>query len=297
MGLLTHYSGMQKSSPSTHRIWLLSDLHQEFLRDPEHGANLLTRFDPAISAPADFDVVVLAGDIDVPLSRSIEWAAERFAGVSVVYVPGNHDFYIAPGDPLRTIDEIEAEGREVAARTGVHLLLDDQVHLKGARYLGGTLWSDFNLGGGSRTAHIAEASGRFGMNDYKSIKRWSSKYPGKRRPLRPEDSIAAHAETRAFLDSHLAQRSEAPTVVVTHHAPLSESIDVTARLSWCYASQMDYLFDGDAGPALWLHGHIHQPVDYVRGATRVISNPRGYAFTDEQRGTKFDPGLVIEVPI
>ncbi|WP_172123430.1 metallophosphoesterase [Devosia sp. 919] len=135
------------------------------------------------------------------------------------------------------------------------------------------------------------------MNDYKSIRRWSSKYPGKRKPLRPEDTIAAHAETRSFLDSHLEQRSKTPTVVVTHHAPLSESIDVTARLSWCYASRIDYLFDGDAGPALWLHGHIHQPVDYVRGATRVVSNPRGYAFTDEQRERKFNPGLVIEVPI
>jgi Icc-related predicted phosphoesterase len=287
---------MAKSS-NTHRIWLLSDLHQEFLRDPEYGSHPLTRFDPALLAPADFDVVVLAGDVDVSLSRSLEWAAERFAGVPVVYVPGNHDFYVAPGDPPRTIDEITAEGREVAARTGVHLLLDEQVYLKGVKYLGGTLWTDFSLGRGSLAGHIAEARGRFGMHDYKSIKRWSNKYPGRRRPLRPEDTIAAHGRTRSFLDTHLTQRSEIPTVVVTHHAPLSESIDLTARLPWCYANRMDYLFDGDFGPALWLHGHIHQPVDYARGVTRVISNPRGYAFADEQRGTRFDPSLVIEVPI
>jgi predicted phosphodiesterase len=288
---------MQMSSPRKHRIWLLSDLHQEFLRDPEHGADPRTAFDPAISAPADFDVVVLAGDVDVPLSRSIEWAADRFAGVPIVYVAGNHDFYVSRGDPPRTIDEIEAEGRVAADRTGVHLLINDQVEVKGVRYLGGTLWTDFHLGGGTRAAHIAEARGRFGMNDYKSIKRWSSKYPGMRRSLRPEDTIAAHERTRRFLDSHLEKRSQLPTVVVTHHAPLSESVDVSARLSWCYASRMDDLFNSDVGPALWLHGHIHQPVDYVRGATRVVSNPRGYAFADEQRGKKFDPGLVIEVPI
>jgi 3',5'-cyclic AMP phosphodiesterase CpdA len=74
------------------RIWLLSDLHQEFVRDPVYGAHPLTSFDPAIAAPPDFDIVVLAGDIDVPLARSITWAADRFAGVPVVYVPGNHDF-------------------------------------------------------------------------------------------------------------------------------------------------------------------------------------------------------------
>jgi Icc-related predicted phosphoesterase len=288
---------MQTSSARKQRIWLLSDLHQEFLRDPEHAANPLTRFDPATSAPADFDMVVLAGDIDVPLSRSIEWAADRFAGVPVVYVPGNHDFYVAPGDPPRTIDEIEAEGHEAAARKGVHLLLNDQVKLGGVRYLGGTLWTDFNLGGGSRAAHIAQARGRFGMNDYKSIKRWSTKHPGKRKNLRPEDTIAAHAVTRRYLDTQLEQRSETPTVVVTHHAPLSESVDVTRPLSWCYASRMEYLFDGDNGPALWLHGHIHEPVDYVRGATRVISNPRGYAFAEESQKRMFDPGLVIEIPI
>ncbi len=176
------------------------------------------------------------------------------------------------------------------------MLLDEQVHLKGVKYLGGTLWTDFSLGRGSLASHIAEARGRFGMNDYKSIRRWSSKYPGKRRPLRPEDTIAAHTKTRGFLDFHLKQSSDVPVVVVTHHAPLAESIDASARLPWCYANRMDYLFDGDFPPSAWLHGHIHQPVNYVRGKTSVISNPRGYAFTGEP-GNEFDPGLVIQLPI
>jgi Icc-related predicted phosphoesterase len=215
--------------------------------------------------------------------------------VPVVYVPGNHDYYVGPGDPIRTVDEMETEGREVAARTGVHLLLNDHVDLGGVRYLGGTLWTDFNLGGGSLAAHIGEARGRFGMNDYKCIKRWSSKYPGNRKNLRPQDTIAAHRETRHFLNVHLGQPSDMPVVVVTHHAPLAESVDVTKRLSWCCASRMEYLFDGDHGPALWLHGHIHESVDYVRTKTRIVSNPRGYAFAGEQRGKGFDPGMVIEV--
>ncbi len=278
------------------RIWLLSDLHQEFVRDPVYGAHPLTSFDPATAAPPDFDIVVLAGDIDVPLARSITWAADRFAGVPIVYVPGNHDFYVAPGDPPQTIDELQAAGREAAARTGVHLLMDDAVELDGVRFVGGTLWTDFNLGGGGRAAHIAQARGRHGMNDYKAIKRWSSKQPGKRKPLRPEDTIAAHVATRRFITAQLEQPLALPTVVVTHHAPLAESADPEKGLSWCYASRMEYLFDGDHGPALWVHGHIHEPVDYMRGRTRVLSNPRGYAFTDRQRRRVFDPGLVLEVP-
>jgi Icc-related predicted phosphoesterase len=286
---------MREPQPSSSRIWLLSDLHQEFLRDPVYRLNPLTRFDPAHLAPDNFDVVVLAGDIDVPLSRSIDWAAERFAGVPIVYVPGNHDFYVAPGDPVLTVDELQNEGREAAARTGVHLLMDDEVEIRGVRYLGGTLWTDFNLGGGSRAAHIAEARGSRGMNDYKSIRRWSTKQPGKRKSLRPEDTIAAHVATRSFLSRELEERPNSPTVVVTHHAPLSESVDVNKRLSWCYANRMEYLFDGNFGPALWLHGHIHDPVDYQRGTTRIVSNPRGYAFAEKQHRREFDPALVLEV--
>ena len=61
---LFHFGGSIAAAWSRHmtRIWLLSDLHQEFVRDPVYGAHPLTSFDPAIAAPPDFDVVVLAGD-------------------------------------------------------------------------------------------------------------------------------------------------------------------------------------------------------------------------------------------
>lgn len=209
---------------------------------------------------------------------------------------GNHDYYVAPGDPPRTIDELQSEGLEAAARLGVHLLMDSALTLAGVRYLGGTLWTDFNLGSGTRAAHVAEARGRFGMNDYKVIKRWSSKYPGKRKSLRPEDTIAAHAATRCFLNAELEQPRDLPTVVISHHAPLAESVDMSTSLPWCYASRMDHLFDGEHGPDLWLHGHIHQGVDYQRGRTRVVSNPRGYAFLEKPGTTSFSPDLVLEVP-
>lgn len=284
-------------SRHTMRIWLLSDLHQEFLRDPEAGSHPLTRLDPEKHRPDSFDVVVLAGDIDVPLTRSIRWAADRFAGVPIVYVPGNHDYYVGPGDPVRTIDELQAEGMEAAARYGVHLLLDNAIRLAGARFLGATLWTDFRLGPGNQFAHIAEARGRMGMNDYREIKRWSSTQPGKRKRLRPEDTIEAHQLTRGFLRAALAEPTQEPTVVVTHHAPLAESIDLRRRLAWCYASEMDHLFDGENAPALWLHGHIHDPVDYLRGRTRIVSNPRGYAFAERSRKGEFDPCRIVEVAI
>ncbi len=82
------------------RIWLLSDLHQEFMRDPDWAGKPGVAFDPFAHEPASFDVAVLAGDIERPLTRAIEWIGQRFAGVPVVFVPGNHEFYVDPGSPL-----------------------------------------------------------------------------------------------------------------------------------------------------------------------------------------------------
>jgi Icc-related predicted phosphoesterase len=279
------------------RLWLLSDLHQEFVRDSRYGSHELTSFDPARVSPPNFDVVVLAGDVDVPLTRSIEWARSRFPGVPVVYVPGNHDFYNEADRPLRTMEELQAEGRDAAARLGVHLLMDDAINIGEVRFIGGTLWSDFNIGAGSRSAKMAEAAGKNGMNDYRAIKRWSSKQPDKRKNARPEDTIMAHQLTRQFIKSELESLPKnTVSVVVTRHAPLSNALPSSNGLPWCYASQLDEMFEETRAPDLWLHGQIHAPVDYINGKTRVVSNPRGYAFAGEPGFDRFDPGLVLEVP-
>ena len=30
------------------------------------------------------------------------------------------------------------------------------------------------------------------------------------------------------------------------------------------------------GPRMWVHGHVHEMVDYTVGTTRVFADPRGY---------------------
>ena len=278
------------------KIWLLSDLHQEFMRDPAAAANPYTLSDPAIHAPDDFDVVVLGGDIDVPLTASLRWISERFAGVPVIAVAGNHDFYSHPDDPF-TMDEMRRRGLDLAAALGI--LDDSAVVIDGVRFAGGTLWTDFmSVGYGDVRAKIAEAAGRFGMNDYRRIKRESTMYPGKRKRIRPEDTIAAHRATRSFLESELAKPHDGATVVVTHHAPHPQSLDGRrgGRLDWCYASDLSSTL-AEAAPDLWLHGHIHRAVDYTIGGTRVISNPRGYVFDASERNNGFDPSRVIEIDV
>ena len=45
-------------------------------------------------------------------------------------------------------------------------------------------------------------------------------------------------------------------------------------------------------PALWIHGHMHDPVDEQLGKTRLVANPAGYAY---EAKTEFDPELSIDL--
>ena len=44
---------------------------------------------------------------------------------------------------------------------------------------------------------------------------------------------------------------------------------------------------------LWVHGHMHNSLDYVERGTRVVCNPRGYV--PFEPNPSFDPSLVVEV--
>lgn len=282
------------------KLWVLSDLHQEFCREPSVAGNPLTAFDPAPHAPADFDAIVLAGDIDVSLENSIRWVADRFLdyGKPVFYVPGNHDFYVDAGDSPATMEEMKTVGEDFAEYMGVNLLLNSDRFLEdGTRIVGCTLWTDFeSVGTGHRKSKEALAAGRYGMNDYRRIKRASSADPTKRKRLRPEDTIREHQASRAYLERTLAEQHDGATVVVTHHAPHPQSLDPRfTGLNFCYASNLQLLIE-EYKPELWVHGHVHRAVDYTVGSTRIASNPRGYAFEPGEQDNGFDPSLVLEVP-
>jgi Icc-related predicted phosphoesterase len=94
----------------------------------------------------------------------------------------------------------------------------------------------------------------------------------------------------------LAQRLDGKTVVVTHHAPSSQSVHPRyARdlLTPAFASSLENLMDGGDRPALWLDGHMHKSYDYEVYGTRVVCNPRGYA--PDALNRDFWPDLVVDI--
>lgn len=252
------------------RIRILSDLHREF----GHAAL------PAATA----DVVVLAGDIDRG-ARGVAWARMEFPGVPVLYVAGNHEHYD------ERIGRLHEKLREAAAGSNVHILENEVFELNGYRFFGATLWTDFNLFGDRSIAMLVAGAKEGGMNDYRKIRRLDT---GR---LQPKHTAMLHADSRLALTQFLNSGDRARSIVITHHAPLRRSLpeDKHAEIiSAAYASDLENLIEA-SGPALWVHGHIHTPRDYMIEKTRIVNNAQGYPGTgkSEQRGFRGD--LVVEL--
>ncbi|MCE8027808.1 metallo-dependent phosphatase [Halomonas daqingensis] len=252
------------------RLRVLSDLHLEHF---DEGREL-----PDVPA----DAVVLAGDIHRH-AEGLSWAAERFAGLPILYVPGNHEFYGASMPLLRLAMAYEAE------RLGIELLDNRSLTLDGVRFHGTTLWTDFALYDAEpeHDPELTEQKARWLMPDFSIIEQPEGQ------TFSPEESRRLHAESLAWLEAELARPFDGPRVVISHHAPLSECIPPRYRgdaLSPAFASHLPGLM---GRMDLWIHGHVHEPVDAVCGDTRILANPGGYP--GEFEPPLFVNDLIVEI--
>ncbi len=260
-------------------LHILSDLHMEFA--------------PYSAPEVVADVTIVAGDIFTK-GRASPWAdAQQFFGSPVISVPGNHEFYGS------TIDHGLLKLRASAAECGLHLLENGEFIMNGIRFLGCTLWSDFQLFAGDdiqkTKQHASVVVGdRYSarMMDFWSIRVAAEGY----RKFRPKDAANLHAQSVSWLEERLADDFRGPTVVITHHAPSALCLPDTLRtdvFSAAYASNLDWLIERYQ-PALWISGHIHQSVPSFKiGSTQMISNPCGYRPQDVN--PRFNPTLIHEV--
>ena len=243
------------------RIHILSDLHLE--RAP---------FDPPAT---EADVVVLAGDIHNG-PDGIEWARRVFS-VPVLFIAGNHEPFGA--DFFAVADRIRA----AAAGSNVEVLDCGEHIYASVRFLGCTLWTDFDLlGAEAKAAAIAFALAR--VPDFRIVG-WGE------RTFTPGDWIGLHHQHRRWLASRLAEPFAGRTVVITHHGPHAASIVPQYAGHPANPAFVSDLGDLMVGAALWIHGHTHYAFDYTLAGTRVVCNPRGYP----NEPTGFREDLVIEI--
>lgn len=256
------------------KIHPMSDLHLE------HQGGKWRNYP---GAPERTDVVVLAGDTH-PGVLGLMWAAETF-DVEIVCVAGNHEFY-----SHRRLERHYDKMAEKAKELGIHFLQNEAVVIDGVRFVGGTLWTDFNLFVNQPLAMVTAAMPGM-MNDYQQI----SQGDRKQTKLQPQTVLVEHEKTMEFLTDELSQEHDGPTVVVTHHAPSERSCLPEYRGdrdNVYYATALEGFVEIH-NPALWVHGHIHQSRDYLIGETRVACNPRGYY--PFAINPNFDVNLLLEV--
>lgn len=279
-------------------IQLLSDLHLEshphFKAQPLPGADLL----------------VLAGDIgsyqtgsllsslnisDFGLARFSPLPVER-GGASwptpVVFLPGNHEY-----DGL-DFDGTYVRLRETCERLGLVWLERESVVLQGVRFVGSTLWADFDAIS-TEKARAGDITLGEQLKMREKAFRAANFYLTKNHAFRKGQPMLADAvreeglKSQAWLRQALALPFDGPTVAVTHFAPSLLSADPRYGLTPGTAGFCNSLDELLPLATLWLHGHLHCPVDYVRHGCRVLANPLGYARKGEQAG--FRESLCIKL--
>lgn len=276
------------------RIQLFSDLHLE--RYPAFRPQL---------AP-DVDVVVLAGDIGSYQSGSrlitSDFGLERFSPLrpgsscsKVLFVPGNHEF-----DSLE-FDDAYMRLREICDRLGITWLDREVVTLGPVRFVGTTLWTDFEALVDKQAGMTTQMQAR--TKAYRAANYYLSKNTTLKlgEPVLAEGIREMSLECQAWLRAALSVPFDGTTVAVTHFAPSVLSADPRYGLAPGTSGFCNALDDLFPLAQVWMHGHLHCMNDYmVEGsqdgqswACRVVANPLGYFSKGEQAA--FRENLIIEV--
>jgi len=263
------------------KIQLFSDLHLEahpdFAPQPAPGADLL----------------VLAGDIGSyqagsALAQDADFGLRRFSPLHgwptpVLFVPGNHEY------DAMDFDAAHARLQDSCERLGIVWLEraiwdapKPDAQGPALRFIGTTLWTDFDAlvdPGAPLTRQLQARDKAFRAANF---------YLKKTQTTRHGQAFLAEAvreqalQCQAWLRAALATPFAGTTVVVTHFAPSLRSADpryglVPGTAGFCNA--LDALLPQ---AALWMHGHLHAPSDYIHHGCRVVANPLGYARKNEQ---------------
>ena len=226
------------------KVQHISDPHFEFHRD--NGRAFVNALDPTA-----VDVLVLSGDVLSlkhfdQFDQVFRTLCSRYP--SVVYVPGNHEYYgITPTEGAVLLDHLNQSIENLSVLVNSDVTISDQ------RFVGGTMWFQ------DRPDNVLYQSMMRDFSVIRSFVPW------------------VHEENRRCLD-YFARTIQASDIVITHHLPAKQSVaeqyegNALNRFFLCDVESLIV----DRQPKLWLHGHTHTPLDYRLGDTRIVANVFGY---------------------
>jgi len=248
------------------KLRIVSDIHLEF-----EGYTI-------DKAPDDKEtILILAGDIGVGTTDPecfILGCLTQFK--HVVYVLGNHEFYHHEVEKVR-------EFWKDHGLANLTVLDDTEAFIDGVRFIGGTLWTDFN-----KNDWFTKQRAKSCMPDFRCVK-----YEKVR--MLTDNTVTMHNITKNFIMNKLMDGYDGKTVVVTHHMPHNVCVHEKYKgdsLNGAFVTDLNDLFEYDMD--LWVHGHTHEIVDEVVNNTRIVCNPLGYPGHEKGRND-FDPLMTVEI--
>lgn len=256
------------------------------------------------------DVLIMAGDImeaghlrQADHDKRNVFIADRYRRFlneemakygKVIYVLGNHEHYRNSYDdtPARLLRELP---------DNVHLLEAESLQIEDVHFFGGTFWTDMNKGDPITASVLKQSMADFNgaIKHGHSIKvdtAWGDSYWTNK--FTPSFAAGVFSDTVGLLKDFLDEHANDKVVVVSHHAPSPISINIKYiddfHMNGGYHSNLTEFILDHPQIKTWVHGHMHDPVDYMIGTTRILSNPRGY-FGYEEQADVFDPSFSFEV--
>lgn len=242
-------------------IGLLSDLHLE-------GSNIDTLKNPG------WDYLVIAGDLSADLSLLDRFFSYKVPNdIPIIYVLGNHEY------EGRRFNEVVEQYKEVLKPfENVHLLDNESIIIDNIKFIGATLWTNFELKGIEAKKESMKWA-KQNVADFTYIFKENIDNPGKYHSMTPEEMVIENEKTQRFLDFELKNNPfSGEKFVVTHFAPHGGSVNPNySRGDNSYwVNNLERLMGFSQ---YWVHGHTHSNFNYEVEGTKVVCNPRGFSKT------------------
>jgi len=299
------------------KLAIASDLHLEFadiiLKNEEEADVLILAGDICVSKDLMEPIAAFAEK-----SKGIHDFFKRccFQFPKVIYIAGNHEHY--HGDFKYTVSHL----KKMLGYLDNLIILDTEAYTQDdITFIGGTLWTDmnkeddltmFHVRRVMSDYHVIENSNRTvqrkvplykenpdytedGLNGGKYLTekgyyiKIGEKIKDEIAKFAPEDTVEYHKKMVDYIKV-VTENNKHKFVVVGHHAPSKASThprykeDVT--MNGAYSTNLSEFILDRPQIKLWIHGHTHDPFDYMIGSTRVVCNPRGY-YGHEKRADNF----------
>jgi len=232
------------------KIQIVSDLHIETIKSDNIDSTLFI-------TPMS-NILVLAGDIGRihkynQLKNFLTDVCFRFD--TVIYVPGNSEFYQVKGVPQKTIKELLEDLDKIKlSLKNLYILNRSSITIDDVCIAGCTLWSEPKVEIPKFIVRIKN----FPTSVYRETHRKDLQYI-------KDMKIYAKKENLKLL-------------VITHHAPTSRLLKdyqlEKDKYKSLYYSDLEYIFT-DGLIHTWIHGHTHYNIELKIHKTLITSNQKG----------------------